>query len=59
MTETQLRNQTSIRVVPSDEAVVVRNGQIHSDEADQLPANCFVVPMKILAEPEPIRRSRG
>jgi hypothetical protein len=56
MHQTQLKNQTTIRVISPDEVVVVPTGQIRSDRDDGLPGNCFVVPMVILEEPEPIKQ---
>lgn len=56
MHQTQLKSQTSIKVVSQDEVVLVPNGQIRSDRETVLPGNCFIVPMIVLREPEQVKR---
>jgi hypothetical protein len=34
---------------------VVPSGEIRNDQGHALPGNCFIVPMEILEEPEPIK----
>jgi hypothetical protein len=42
-----------------DEILPVPGDLIRNDDDRGLPANCFVVPMHVLDEPEPISRTRS
>jgi hypothetical protein len=55
--QTQLRDQTSIRVVTDDEKPLVPGGVISSEQSE-LPRNCYVVPMVVLDKPIPIKRRK-
>jgi hypothetical protein len=46
-------------VVGADDILPVRAEQIRNDDGLGLPANCFIVPMQVLEEPEPIPRERS
>ena len=60
MNETGLANELSVKVLREDEMPDAARRQITSEEALQsrLPDNCVVIPMQILEEPEPIKRSQ-
>jgi len=57
--QTRLTDQTSIKVVGEDDILPVPAEQIRNDEDRGLPANCFIVPMLVLDQPEPIPRDRA
>lgn len=48
--------QISIRVLRDGESPEIPGGQITPEMIERLPDNCFVIPMKILDPPEPIKR---
>jgi hypothetical protein len=58
MPKTQLKNQMSVKVANREEAALIPGGRIRSDQVATMPKNCFVVPMVILEEPEPIKQRR-
>ena len=58
MPATRQGNPTSIKVVPPDDILLVPGGEIRADRDRGLPANCFIVPMEVLPEPEPVRRAQ-
>jgi hypothetical protein len=57
MNRTHLRNQKTIKVMPSDQAAVIPAGVISSDHL-ALPPNCYIVPMVVLDKPIPIPKGR-
>jgi hypothetical protein len=56
--QTRLTDQPSIKVLAEDEILPVPADLIRNDDERGLPANCFIVPMQVLDEPEPIPRAR-
>ena len=53
-------NTETVKVRRSEERVGVAKEVITSTEAARagLPRNCVIIPMRILEQPEPIKRSR-
>jgi hypothetical protein len=58
MPATLPKKATTIKVIPSDDVLLVPGGEIRTDRENGLPENCFIVPMQVLDEPEPVRTPR-
>lgn len=57
MSQTAVKNQSSVKILPDDQQFTAPGGRIESVNAKVLPKNCLVIPMVILEHPEPIRQT--
>ncbi len=58
MAETQLKNQTSVKLLAENERALVPSGIIRSDQEQRVSKNVYIYAMTILDKPEPIKHRR-